>query len=39
MYFGEYDKFLASLPANDSPLLVFYHGFGSYYKHNYHRSQ
>ncbi len=35
LYLGEYDKFLNSLPANDSPLLVFYHGFGSYYKHNY----
>jgi TolB-like protein len=35
LYLGEYDKFLNSLPSNDSPLLLFYHGFGSYYKHDY----
>jgi tetratricopeptide (TPR) repeat protein len=35
LYMGEYDKFLYSLPSNDSPLLVFYHGLVSYYKHNY----
>jgi serine/threonine protein kinase len=35
LYLFEYDKFLKSLPANDSPLLVFYHGFGLYYKHQY----
>ena len=35
LYLGEYDKFLSSLPANDSPLLVFYHGLGFYYKHEY----
>ncbi len=35
LYLGEYDKFLNSLPSNDSPLLVFYHGLGSYYKHEY----
>jgi serine/threonine protein kinase len=35
LYLGEYDKFLNSIPANDSPLLLFYHGFGSYYKHDY----
>ncbi len=34
LYLGEYDKFLNSLPVNDAPLLVFYHGFGSYYKNN-----
>ena len=34
LYLGQYDKFLNSLPANDSPLLVFYHGLGSYYKHD-----
>jgi serine/threonine protein kinase/cytochrome c-type biogenesis protein CcmH/NrfG len=26
LYMGEYDKFLNSIPSNDSPLLVFYHG-------------
>lgn len=35
LYLFEYDKFLNSLPANDSPLMIFYHGFGSYYKHDY----
>ena len=35
LYLGEYDKFLKSLPVNDSPLLVFYHGLGFYYKHEY----
>ncbi len=32
LYLGQYDKFLNSLPANDSPLLIFYRGFGLYYK-------
>lgn len=35
LYLGDYDKFLNSLPVNDSPLMVFYHGFGSYYEHKY----
>ena len=35
LYLGEYDKFLNSLPSNDSPLLVFYHGLGLYYKRGY----
>jgi len=35
LYRGQYDKFLNSIPANDSPLLLFYHGFGLYYQHNY----
>ncbi|MGA8029559.1 MAG: protein kinase [Bryobacteraceae bacterium] len=35
LYLFEYDKFLKSLPVNDSPLMVFYHGFGSYYKNDY----
>jgi tetratricopeptide (TPR) repeat protein len=35
LYLGEYDKFLNSIPANDSPLLLFYHGFGLYYEHKY----
>ena len=34
LYLLEYDKFLNSLPSNDSALLVFYHGFGSYYKND-----
>jgi serine/threonine protein kinase len=39
LYLLEYDKFLKSLPANDSPLLVFYHGLGSYYKHDNRTAQ
>ena len=35
LYLGEYEKFLKSLPPNDSPLLVFYHGLGSYYEHDF----
>jgi hypothetical protein len=35
LYLGEYDKFLASLPpSNDSALILFYRGFGEYYKKN-----
>lgn len=33
LYLGEYDKFLQSLPdVNDSAFLLFYRGFGEYYK-------
>jgi tetratricopeptide (TPR) repeat protein len=32
LYLGEYEKFLKSLPANDSVLVLFYRGFGEYYK-------
>jgi DNA-binding winged helix-turn-helix (wHTH) protein/TolB-like protein len=33
VYLGEYDKFLASLPdVNDSSFLLFYRGFGEFYK-------
>ena len=33
LYLGEYDKFLQSLPVNnDSALILFYRGFGDYYK-------
>ena len=31
LYLGEYDKFLQSLPVNDSVYILFYHGFGEYY--------
>jgi DNA-binding winged helix-turn-helix (wHTH) protein/TolB-like protein len=35
LYLGEYDKFLKSLPPeNDSALVLFYRGFGEYYKKN-----
>jgi serine/threonine protein kinase/TolB-like protein/Flp pilus assembly protein TadD len=31
LYLGEYQKFLQSLPTNDSVYVVFYRGFGEYY--------
>jgi TolB-like protein/Flp pilus assembly protein TadD len=36
LYLGDYDKFLQSLPRNsDSPLILFYRGFGEYHKRNW----
>jgi tetratricopeptide (TPR) repeat protein len=34
LYLGEYEKFLRSLPANDSVYVNFYRGFGEYYLNN-----
>jgi TolB-like protein len=34
LYLGEYQKFLQSLPANDSVYILFYRGFGEYYLDN-----
>lgn len=34
LYLGEYDKFLASLPNQDSAYVVFYRGLGQYYEHD-----
>jgi TolB-like protein len=34
LYLGEYDKFLQSLPVNDSIYILFYHGFAEYYLNN-----
>lgn len=34
LYLGEYEKFLHSLPANDSVYILFYRGFGEYYMNN-----
>jgi serine/threonine protein kinase/TolB-like protein len=31
-YTGDYDKFLRSLPSNDSAFITFYRGLGEYYK-------
>jgi serine/threonine protein kinase/TolB-like protein/Flp pilus assembly protein TadD len=33
-YAGDYNKFLSSLPNNDSAFIVFYRGLGEYYKNN-----
>ena len=35
LYLGDYQKFMQSLPANDSVYILFYHGFGEYYLNNY----
>ncbi|MGC2247764.1 MAG: protein kinase [Terriglobales bacterium] len=37
LYLGEYDKFLQSLPLNDSVYILFYRGLGEYYLN--HRDQ
>ncbi len=34
LYLGEYEKFLESLPANDSVYTLFYRGFGEYHMNN-----
>jgi tetratricopeptide (TPR) repeat protein len=34
LYLGEYEKFLQSLPANDSAYILFYRGFSEYYQKN-----
>jgi len=34
LYLGEYDRFLASLPQSDTVYILFYRGFGEYYKHD-----
>jgi len=31
LYLGEFEKFLETLPSNDSVYNLFYHGFGEYY--------
>ena len=35
LYRGQYDAFLASLPALDSVYILFYRGLGEYYKRDY----
>jgi DNA-binding winged helix-turn-helix (wHTH) protein/TolB-like protein/Tfp pilus assembly protein PilF len=40
LYLGQYDRFLASLPRTDNvPLIVFYRGFGEYYKKDWEQAQ
>jgi TolB-like protein len=34
LYVGEYEKFLQSLPSNDSAYIIFYRGLGEYYLNN-----
>jgi TolB-like protein len=35
LYLGEYDRFLASLPQSNTVFILFYRGFGQYYKQDY----
>jgi serine/threonine protein kinase len=40
LYLGEYEKFVQSLPGNDSVYIMFYRGFGEYYlNHRYQAAQ
>jgi TolB-like protein/tRNA A-37 threonylcarbamoyl transferase component Bud32 len=39
LYLGEYDKFLQSLPVNDSVYILFYRGFGEYYLNNLEQAE
>ena len=34
LYVNEYSKFLESLPASNAPYILFYRGFGEYYRNN-----
>jgi len=38
LYLGEYEKFLQSLPVNDSVYILFYHGFAEYYLNNHQQA-
>ena len=35
LYLGEYDQFLQSLPQSELPFILFYRGFGEYYKRDW----
>lgn len=40
LYTGQYDRFLESLPkGSDAALIVFYRGFGEYYKHDWQQAE
>jgi len=38
LYLGKYDRFMQSLPVNNSTYILFYHGFGEYYLGNYEQA-
>lgn len=38
LYMGQYDKFLESLPANDSVYVLFYRGLAAYYLNRSHEA-
>jgi DNA-binding winged helix-turn-helix (wHTH) protein/TolB-like protein len=40
LYLGQYERFLESLPRTDDvPLIVFYRGFGEYYKKDWEQAE
>ncbi len=38
LYLGEYEKFMQSLPTNDSIYILFYRGFAEYYLNNHEQA-
>jgi serine/threonine protein kinase/TolB-like protein/Tfp pilus assembly protein PilF len=38
LYLGQYDKFLQSLPANNSAYVLFYRGFAAYHQKQWHQA-
>jgi serine/threonine protein kinase/TolB-like protein len=38
LYLGQYDKFLQSLPSNNSVYVLFYRGFGEYHQKQWHQA-
>jgi tetratricopeptide (TPR) repeat protein len=38
LYLGEYGKFLASLPPDDSSFILFYRGFGEFHEKNFNQA-
>jgi tetratricopeptide (TPR) repeat protein len=38
LYLGEYDRFLQSLPVNDSVYILFYRGFAEYHLNNFEQA-
>jgi tetratricopeptide (TPR) repeat protein len=39
LYMGQYDKFLQSLPSNNSVFILFYRGFAEYHQKQWHEAQ
>ena len=39
LYLGQYDKFLQSLPANNSVYVLFYRGFAEYHQKQWHQAK
>jgi serine/threonine protein kinase/TolB-like protein/Tfp pilus assembly protein PilF len=39
LYMGQYDKFLQSLPSNNSVFILFYRGFAEYHQNQWHQAR